>query len=120
MRSSSSGVHGASPRVLAGGAQGGNRDYAFHTLGWLQFQRLAESVLVDQFGQTVQRFEPGRDGGRDAAFYGSWTARGESYSGSFMFQVKFTSVRGGRLVGSLLGDEIAGCVATTFSSRTSP
>ncbi|MDQ6944196.1 MAG: hypothetical protein M3169_16985 [Candidatus Eremiobacteraeota bacterium] len=84
------------------------RYYAFHTLGWLQFQRLAESVLSDVFGQTVQRFEPGRDGGRDAAFFGSWTATdGAAYFGAFMFQVKFTSVPGRRLSESHLADEVA-------------
>jgi hypothetical protein len=89
-------------------AQGPERDYAFHTLGWLQFQRLAESVLTETFGQTVQHFEPGRDGGRDAAFFGTWSpTAGETYAGSFMFQIKYTSIARQRLVESVLADEVA-------------
>jgi|GEM_PF-193397 len=87
--------------------QGAERDYAFHTLGWLQFQRLCETVLVDELGQTVQSFEPGRDGGRDAAFYGTWKPSGAlSLSGTFAFQIKYTREIQTHLTFGVLAKEI--------------
>jgi hypothetical protein len=71
--------------------QGQIRDYAFHTLGWYQFQKLCQTILTDLLGQTVQVFSPGNDAGRDAAFSGSWKPLGnEDLSGSFTFQVKYS------------------------------
>jgi len=71
--------------------QGQIRDYAFHTLGWYQFQKLCQTILTDLLGQTVQVFSPGNDGGRDAAFSGTWKPVGnEDLSGSFTFQVKYS------------------------------
>jgi hypothetical protein len=55
-------------------------EFALHTLGWKAFQDLSATILREVLGQTLQIFNPGKDGGRDAAFVGNWTAqRGESF-----------------------------------------
>jgi len=82
--------------------------YAFHSLGWYQFQELAAAVLSDVLGQSYQTFEPGNDRGRDGAFRGAWTPHGaETHSGTFTFQVKYTRRPGKQLTLSVLRQELA-------------
>lgn len=81
--------------------------FQLHTLGWHSFQQLCLSVSREVLGQTVQSFLDTNDGGRDGAFSGSWTERdGESLSGRFVIQCKFTSRTGYALTLSDLEDEI--------------
>ena len=47
--------------------------YELHSLGWKAFQQLCVSVASQLWGQTVQGFFDSHDGGRDGAFYGTWT-----------------------------------------------
>jgi hypothetical protein len=41
-------------------------DYDLHTLGWKAFQQLCVTVASEIWGQTVQGYFEGNDGGRDA------------------------------------------------------
>lgn len=67
--------------------------FDLHVLGWKAFEDLAGCIFRDILGQTVQVFADGVDGGRDAAFFGTWTPKSASelFSGSFCVQCKHTS-----------------------------
>jgi hypothetical protein len=66
--------------------------YELHSLGWKAFQQLCVAVAGEIWGQTVQGFYDSHDGGRDGAFHGQWKVKsGETLSGSFTVQCKFTS-----------------------------
>jgi len=94
--------------------QAAHKDYAFHTLGWYQFEKLCHTILVDILGQTVQVFSSGNDGGRDAAFSGTWKQQGgEDLSGTFTFQVKYSSKANMPLVYSDLKPEVEKACALT-------
>ena len=80
--------------------------YELHSLGWKAFQQLCVSVAAEVWGQTVQGFFDSQDGGRDGAFYGSWTSnRGETFAGSFAVQCKFSQKSGRTLALAALADE---------------
>lgn len=80
--------------------------FQLHTLGWHSFQQLCLSVSREVLGQTVQSFLDSNDGGRDGAFAGNWSQRdGESLSGQFVIQCKFTNRGGYNLAASDLEDE---------------
>lgn len=67
--------------------------YELHTLGWKAFQQLCSTVLSSILGQTVQSFSEVNDGGRDLAYYGTWSnidSNTESFTGSFTVQCKHT------------------------------
>jgi hypothetical protein len=82
--------------------------YELHTLGWKAFQHLCVSIAGETWGQTVQGFFDANDGGRDGAFYGTWTpAEGEHFEGSFTAQCKFSAKPGSPLTPSDLNDELA-------------
>lgn len=82
--------------------------FQLHTLGWHSFQQLCLSVLREILGQTVESFLDGNDGGRDGAFSGNWSPqRGESLSGKFVVQCKFTGRAGYSLRPSDLSDELS-------------
>jgi len=67
-------------------------NYALHSLGWKAFQDLCTTITREIWGQTVQTFFDSNDAGRDGAFHGTWRQRsGESFSGSFTIQCKFTA-----------------------------
>jgi hypothetical protein len=81
--------------------------YQLYSLGWKAFQQLCVSVAAEVWGQTVQGFFDSRDGGRDGAFYGSWTSiKGETFTGSFTVQCKFSQKSGSTLSLSALSDEL--------------
>lgn len=81
-------------------------DFSLHTLGWRAFQQLCLTVLGEIWGQTVQGFHDSHDGGRDGAFYGQWSDHaGQSYTGSFTVQCKFSATRK-PLTPSSLNDEL--------------
>src|SRR5258708_7223844 len=83
-------------------------DYALHTLGWKSFQQLCLTIAADVWGQTVQGFCDANDGGRDGAFYGTWSnLSGQSVAGSFTTQCKFTTKAESLLNLSELGDELS-------------
>lgn len=70
-----------------------SQSFDLHVLGWKAFEDLVGCIFRDIFGQSVQAFSDGVDGGRDAAFKGSWSPTGTSYqmTGSFCIQCKHTS-----------------------------
>jgi Novel STAND NTPase 3/Restriction endonuclease len=81
--------------------------YNLHSLGWHSFQQLCLTVTREILGQTVQSFLDSNDGGRDGAFTGTWIPYGgETLSGRFVIQCKFTSKRDINLRGSDLSDEV--------------
>ncbi|HHQ6566124.1 TPA: restriction endonuclease [Serratia fonticola] len=82
--------------------------FHIHTLGWHSFQQLCLSVLREVLGQTVQSFLDTNDGGRDGAFSGIWSQQnGESISGRFVIQCKFTARAGSTLTPSGLEEEFS-------------
>ena len=82
--------------------------FHLHTLGWHSFQQLCLSVSREVLGQTVQSFLDTNDGGRDGAFSGIWSQNdGESLSGRFVIQCKFTSRAGYALTPSDLEEEFS-------------
>jgi len=97
-------------------AQAGHVSYELHTLGWKAFQDLCATIVGEVWGQVVQTFFDSRDGGRDGAFHGTWTSKdGESFSGSFTVQCKFTASVNKVLHLSDLKDELS--KATRLASR---
>jgi hypothetical protein len=81
--------------------------YELHSLGWKAFQQLCLSVAADVWGQTVQGFFDSQDGGRDGAFYGSWTpSKAEAFTGTFTVQCKFSQRPGRTLTLPALKDEL--------------
>ncbi len=82
--------------------------FNLHTLGWHSFQQLCLSVSREVLGQTVQSFLDTNDGGRDGAFSGIWSQQnGESLSGRFVIQCKFTARAGYALTPSDLEEEFS-------------
>ncbi|MCK9397959.1 MAG: hypothetical protein M0Q44_20510 [Methylobacter sp.] len=82
--------------------------FQLHTLGWHSFQQLCLSVSREVLGQTVQSFLDTNDGGRDGAFSGIWSQQdGESLSGRFVIQCKFTARAGYNLTPSDLEEEFS-------------
>lgn len=82
--------------------------YDLHSLGWHSFQQLCLTILREIFGQTVESFLDSSDAGRDGAFAGTWTpVGGESLTGRFVIQCKFTSKRQSNLRVSDLVNEAA-------------
>lgn len=82
--------------------------FHLHTLGWHSFQQLCLSVSREVLGQTVQSFLDTNDGGRDGAFSGVWSQQdGESLSGRFVIQCKFTARAGYALTPSDLEEEFS-------------
>lgn len=80
--------------------------YELHSLGWKGFQQLCVSVAAEVWGQTVQGFFDSHDGGRDGAFYGSWTSKqGETFTGNFTVQCKFSQKPGRTLTPASLREE---------------
>lgn len=67
--------------------------FDLHVLGWKAFEDLVACIFRDILGQTLQVFAEGADGGRDAAFHGTWNpeSTSSSFSGSFCIQCKHTS-----------------------------
>lgn len=83
-------------------------NYELHTLGWKAFQQLCVTITSEIWGQTVQGYFEGNDGGRDGAFYGAWAARdSEILDGSFTVQCKFSALPSRSLVLSDLSEELA-------------
>ena len=81
--------------------------YDLHRLGWNSFQQLCLTIAREVLGQTVQSFLDSNDAGRDGAFAGSWTpATGETLSGRFVIQCKYSSKAGQLLTRSAMTDEI--------------
>lgn len=111
---------------VVGSVQSTNVTYELQSLGWKAFQDLCATILGEVLGQTIQVFLPSRDGGRDGAFSGNWTPRaGETLSGPFTVQCKFTSRRDSPITFSDLADELqkarrlaANNLATTYILMT--
>lgn len=81
--------------------------YDLHNLGWHNFQQLCTTIAREIFGQAVESFLDSSDGGRDGAFAGTWApSNGETLSGRFVIQCKFTGKRDKNLSQSDLTDEV--------------
>lgn len=77
-------------------------------MGWKAFQQLCVSVASEVWGQTVQGFFDADDGGRDGAFYGIWSSsKGETFTGNFTVQCKFSQKPYRHLRLTFLKDELA-------------
>jgi len=81
--------------------------YELHSLGWKAFQNLCATITGEIWGQVIQTFFDSNDGGRDGAFHGEWIGKnGESFSGSFTVQCKFTAKADTQTTLSSLSDEL--------------
>ncbi len=81
--------------------------YDLHNLGWHSFQQLCLTITREILGQTVESFLDSSDAGKDGAFAGTWNSvKGESLSGRFVIQCKFTSKRDKTLGKSDIADEV--------------
>lgn len=81
--------------------------YELHSLGWKAFQNLCATITGEIWGQVIQTFFDSQDGGRDGAFHGEWIGKqGESFSGSFTVQCKFTAKADAHTILSDLKDEL--------------
>lgn len=88
-------------------AQANEPSYELHTLGWKAFQDLCATVLTEVLGQTIEQFLSTHDGGRDGAFFGSWSdVTPGGVKGSYTVQCKHTSVPTNNLSASDLEDEL--------------
>lgn len=80
--------------------------YDLHSLGWHSFQQLCLTISREILGQTVESFLDSSDAGKDGAFAGVWaSAGGESLSGRFVIQCKFTGKRNKTLSAADLVDD---------------
>lgn len=81
--------------------------YELHRLGWNSFQQLCQTICREVLGQTVESFLDSNDAGKDGAFAGTWTPTpGETYTGRFVIQCKFTADTGHNLKPSDIKYEI--------------
>jgi energy-coupling factor transporter ATP-binding protein EcfA2 len=81
--------------------------FELHKLGWQRFQQLSVTVCREVLGQTVQSFLDSNDGGRDGAFSGTWNRKkGETLSGEFVIQCKFTAKANRNLKLSDVSEEV--------------
>ena len=81
--------------------------YDLHLLGWHSFQNLCLTVTREVLGQTVQSFLDSNDAGRDGAFTGNWVASsGQSFSGNFVIQCKYSNKADSLLTKSGMADEV--------------
>ena len=88
-------------------SQSSEVSYELHSLGWKAFQKLCATIVSEIWGQTIQTFFDSHDGGRDGAFKGEWKSKsGETFTGSFTVQCKFTSKSDKSIVLSDLSDEL--------------
>jgi len=93
---------------IAPKAQSAEVTYELHSLGWKGFQNLCVTITGEVLGQVVQSFFDSRDGGRDGAFHGTWKPKGgESFTGAFTAQCKFTAKADKQLHLSDLKDELS-------------
>lgn len=66
--------------------------FNLHSLGWRDFQNLCGTILREILGQTCEQFADSSDAGRDGAFFGKWESqKGETMTGSFVYQCKFSA-----------------------------
>ena len=92
--------------------------YDLYNLGWHSFQQLCSTITREILGQTVESFLDSSDAGKDGAFAGTWVAsRGESLSGRFVIQCKFTSKRDKNLSEADLADDIEKAKRLTQNGR---
>jgi energy-coupling factor transporter ATP-binding protein EcfA2 len=84
------------------------KSFELHVLGWKSFEDLVGCIFREVLGQTVQVFSDGVDGGRDAAFKGSWISADTNFlmEGSFCIQCKHTSKPSQKLSMSTISDEL--------------
>ena len=73
----------------------------------MDFQNLCVTVTSEELGQAVIEFAPTNDAGRDGAFFGIWSPKGNTlYRGHFVVQAKHTSNPRTFLTPSLISDEL--------------
>lgn len=69
--------------------QGPDVEFTLHTLGWKAFQDLCAAIASEILGRPVQTFLPSKDGGRDAAFLGTWENAEDAPKNKSTIQCKF-------------------------------
>ncbi len=79
--------------------------YDISQLGWKAFQDLAAAIAAEVLKRPVQTFLGSKDGGRDAAFIGSWDEPAGTAAKSTI-QCKFLGKAGANLALSDLRDEL--------------
>jgi len=76
------------------------------------------TIAREIFGQTVESFLDSTDAGKDGAFVGTWVPfQGESLSGRFVIQCKFTAKRDKNLSPSDLTDEVKKAATLVHNGR---
>jgi hypothetical protein len=70
-------------------------EFQLHQLGWFAFEQLCRTICREVWGQPIEAYSRGPDGGRDGSFYGPWS-NGSDQSRAVL-QCKHTSVSGGHL-----------------------
>lgn len=85
-----------------------SQSFDLHVLGWKSFEDLVCCIFREVLGQTVQIFSDGVDGGRDAAFNGSWISNDSNIqmAGSFCIQCKHTSKPAQKLSMTIIEEEL--------------
>lgn len=81
--------------------------FELYKLGWKAFEDLTGCIFREVLGQTLQVFAEGTDGGRDAAFHGTWIVDAhENFSGTFTIQCKHTSSDSKSLTKNIIQEEL--------------
>jgi hypothetical protein len=81
--------------------------YDLHILGWHSFQQLCLTISREILGQTVESFLDSSDAGKDGAFAGTWVpSKGETLSGRYVLQCKFTGKQDKSLTLSDVTDDV--------------
>lgn len=85
-----------------------SQQFDLHVLGWKSFEDLVGCIFREVLGQSVQVFSDGVDGGRDAAFKGSWISKDSKIqmAGSFCIQCKHTSKPAQKLSMTIIEEEL--------------
>lgn len=85
-----------------------SQSFDLHVLGWKGFEDLVGCIFREVLGHSVQVFSDGVDGGRDAAFKGSWISNDPNIqmAGSFCIQCKHTSKPAQKLSMTIVEEEL--------------
>jgi len=76
--------------------------FELHTLGWFSFEELCRTILREEWGQPVEAYSRGPDGGRDGFLFGPWQGTSEAT----VVQCKHFGSTGARLHPSDLRNEL--------------
>lgn len=76
--------------------------FELHTLGWFSFEELCRTILREEWGQPVEAYSRGPDGGRDGFLFGPWHGTSEAT----VVQCKHSGSSDARLHPSDLRDDL--------------